>query len=76
MKNRIQIPDLQIRRNCASRFACNIGLVNLFISEISTQDNYPVGDLSNKLGTSSTWDTMLPLKHEWSVAHRALVLYR
>ncbi|KAI5714037.1 hypothetical protein M8J76_009978 [Diaphorina citri] len=45
-------------------------------AETSTQDNYPVGELSNKLGTSSTWDTYLPLKHEWSIAHRALVLYR
>ncbi|XP_026682186.1 uncharacterized protein LOC103513087, partial [Diaphorina citri] len=45
-------------------------------AETSTQDNYPVGELSNKLGTSSTWDTYLPLKHEWSIAHRALVLYK
>uniref|UniRef100_A0A8D8WQN7 Superoxide dismutase copper/zinc binding domain-containing protein n=1 Tax=Cacopsylla melanoneura TaxID=428564 RepID=A0A8D8WQN7_9HEMI len=45
-------------------------------AEISTQDNYPLGDLSNKLGTSNTWDVYLPLKHEWSIAHRALVLYR
>ncbi|XP_075237952.1 superoxide dismutase family protein Rsod [Lycorma delicatula] len=44
----------------------------------ATQEKYAVGDLSGKLGYNGEkmWDVFLPLRREYSVAHRSLVIYR
>lgn len=63
-----------------------LGIGNIFnptgklfpaVTEILTQDQYAVGDLSGKYNyDSSSWDTFLPLFGTNSVIHRSLVLYK